>query len=462
MTRKRIAVSTGAWALCAVLAGHGASVGAQTLPDELRGLLDTHPRIQSKQNTVSASEEGVGVAYAGYLPTVRLTGEAGPEYVDSPTRRTTEGKAYDRASNSVGLVVTQRLFDGWSTESQVDAARLGQTYAANDLRDTRQSTMLAGAKAYINVLRYQELIKLAHENELKVQDQMHLEDERVQKGAGIASDVLAAKQRLQMAKEARVDFEGRFANAAATYLQLFGHAPNVAAFSDPPLPSALIPPQLADAVDTATRNHPSVEMAKQNVAIAEARHRTAESGYMPNVDLVGRANYENDANAIVGVRRDWSVMLTASWELFSGFKTQSQVAQAAYTQAAAKDNELYANRAVSEATRTAWNTLDSARQRTALLENAAVLAEEVWANARKAREAGKATVRDVLDEEMRINDARIKYTNAYYDMIQATYELLAAMGKMDLENVEQARPAQKSSVLGPMGGQNLAQRPAQR
>lgn len=122
-------------------------------------------------------------------------------------------------------MVTQRLFDGYSTDSAVESAKLTEAYYGSDLRDTQQNTMLQGIKSYLNVLRYHRLIQLARENERKVQDQMNLEDERVVKGSGVAADVLAAKQRLQMAKEARVDFEGQFSIWTATYQQLYGHPP---------------------------------------------------------------------------------------------------------------------------------------------------------------------------------------------------------------------------------------------
>ena len=204
---------------------------AQSMVEELAVLLDSHPLIKAKSNLVSGSAEAVSAARAGYLPTVKLTGDTGPEYVNSPTRRQTEGESFFKGRETVGVVVTQRLFDGFATDSAVESAKLTQAYYQTDLRDTRQTTLLQGIRAYINVLRFNRLIQLARENERKVQDQMNLEDERVIKGSGIASDVLAAKQRLQMAKEARVDFEGQLA-VTATYQQLYATPP-----TSPPFPT---------------------------------------------------------------------------------------------------------------------------------------------------------------------------------------------------------------------------------
>lgn len=449
-TSRFLAVATCAYALATAW---GNQAQAQVLSDELQGLIDTHPQIQSKQKSLSAAEEGIRVARSGYLPTVRVTGDTGPEYVDSPTRRETEGHRFYKGRETAGLVVTQRLYDGNATNSQVDAAKVSHEISATDLRATRQNALLEGAMAYIDVLRQTRLIQLARDNERKIQEQLNLEDERVQKGSGMASDVLAAKQRLQVAKERRVNFEGNFEAAVAKYAQVFGHAPDVAALNDPPVPLALIPPQLEEAVKAAQDDNPTVQTASKTIELTSERQRTAEAGYYPNIDLVGRADYENDRNAVIGVRRDWSLLLTASWELFSGFKTDALVAQASFDHAASKDNHLYASRKVTEAVRIAWHKLKTARERMTLLENAAVLAEEVWQAQKKRREAGKATVQDVLDEETRINDARINFTSAYYDMIQHSYELLAAMGRLELDGIRQAPPPAKGAAASPATAQ---------
>lgn len=427
---------------------------AQVLVTELQSLIDSHPQIQAKQKSVSAAGEGVRAAWSGYLPTVRVMGDSGPEYIDSPDRRDEQGKPFYRGRETTSLVVTQRLFDGFQTDSAVGAAKVSKGISESDLRDVRQSALLEGVLAYVDVLRQARLIQLARDSERKIHDQLNLEDERVQKGSGIASDVLAAKQRLQIAKERRVNFEGAFQTAVAKYSQVFGHAPDSARFEDPPVPAALIPPKLEDAVEAAQHDNPKLESAGKTIALSSERKKSAEAGYYPNIDLVGRADYQNDTYAQVGVRRDWSILITASWELFSGFKTDAQVAQASFEHAAAMDSRNYADRKVSETVKIAWHRLKTAHERISLLENAAVLAEELWTAQKKRHEAGKATVQDVLDEETKINDARIQLTQAYYDMIQHSYELLGAMGRLEVDTIETAPKNTSRENLSPVGQQS--------
>jgi outer membrane protein, adhesin transport system len=57
---------------------------ADPLNVELEGLLASHPDILARQKTVAAAEQGIQVAYSGYLPKLDIFGETGPQYIDSP------------------------------------------------------------------------------------------------------------------------------------------------------------------------------------------------------------------------------------------------------------------------------------------------------------------------------------------------------------------------------------------
>jgi adhesin transport system outer membrane protein len=425
-------------AVAAIAAVGTEQARAQALIDELRQAEQNHPKLLSKKTAITSADQGIGVARAGYLPTVALSSDAGPEYVDSPTRRSTEGRRFYKGRETAGLTVTQKLFDGFATDSLVDTALATKAVAEADYRVARKQVFTEGMTAYVEVLRYHRMIELARESERKIAEQLNLEDERVQKGAGITADVLAAKQRLQVAKVRRLSYERDFQVYASQYSQQFGHAPEVGKMSDPPLPANLIPAELEAALKAAENENPQVESSTQAISIREGSKGSAEAGYYPTLSLIGKANYENDKNATIGVRRDWSLLLTASWELFSGFKTQAQVAQSTFQLASAKDDQRDALRTVANEVRTAWHKLRNARETLDLQDNAAVLAEEVWIAKKKQREAGKATVQEVLDEENAIILAQIERTQAYYNIIKHSYELAGGIGRLEIPNIEGA------------------------
>ena len=412
---------------------------AQSLSDELRDLAVTHPQIHAKAQSVNAAEQGIGVAKSLYLPQARLSGDTGPEYTDSIDRQMVQGAPYMRTTTGqTAMTVTQRLFDANATDASVRAAEASKSIANDDLTTTRQNVLLDGASAYLAVLRWTHLVQLAKINVHNVQNQLKLEDERVTKGAGMSNDVLAAKQRLQTAKEAQVNYEGQLQIALNHYAQVFGHPPVTEAMSEPPPLFDRLGASVDDALGNASKNNPSIISAEHSIDLSAQRQRTAESGYWPTIDLVGKTDFMHEKLAESANRDDWSVLLTATWDIFNGWKTQSQVAQASHEHGAAMDNHLYAIRKVDELVRTAWAKLETARQRMELLENAATLAEELLTQTRKLHAAGKETIFDVLDSENRVNDARISFAQVYYDMVTATYELLNAQGLLEVEMVAQA------------------------
>ncbi|MBI5119738.1 MAG: TolC family outer membrane protein [Rhodospirillales bacterium] len=412
-------------------------MSAAVLEEELRDLVDNHPQLQQARKSSAAAKESVRGAVSGYYPKVTVNGDVGPEYVDTPSRRKDNKEAYYTGRDTAGITITQKLFDGFATQSAVESARLQSNAANVNVEQVRQTVMLEGATAYLNVLRQSGLIELAKNNEANIQQQLTLEDERVQRGSGIAVDVLQAKSRLQLAKERHVTFEGALIDAQSRYTQVFNRAPEVGAMNDPQPATSLLPKSLEEAIDIALKENPAIATSDTQVQSARESRRAARSGYYPTLSLEGKANYEDGKNTVTGIRRDWTLLLKANWDLFSGFSTQAAVAKAAFDYAGAKDSLDYSKRKVVEQTKIAWQALLTARERVQLLENAVNIASEVWEGRKKMREAGKETTINVLDAENEIYNARINYVNASYDARAAIYQLLTAMGRLDLDVVNE-------------------------
>ena len=285
-------------ALGGVLAVAG-GVHARSLNGELAELLADHPQIQSAAKTAESTGKEIDKAMAGFYPTVAATADGGPEIIDNPTERAKQfdSKAWERVRNVAGLTVTQNLFNGYATTSAVKTARLNRAIADITLEGTRQNTLFEGITAYIEVLRQRRLVDLARSNEETIQIQLNLEDERVERGAGIEVDVLQAKSRLQISKERRVNFEGAVEDAISVYVQIFDHAPDLEAMMDPVPPVEMLPSELETAIDIALKENPAVANSDATIEAAKEARRTVKAEYMPTFDLVGRWNYEKHKNA---------------------------------------------------------------------------------------------------------------------------------------------------------------------
>ena len=410
--------------------GAGTAV-AQPIESELKYLIDSHPKIRESEKTLESRRSSISEAEAGYYPSVSITGEIGPEVIDSPTTRGRgEGDPSRAVINTVNLTVLQNLFDGYGTTSLVHAAEINREVAQLSLEGTRQSTLFEGIRAYIDVLRQRRLVEIARENERTILRQLNLEDERVRRGSGVTQDVLQAKSRLQIAKERRVGYEGALSNAISTYEQVFGHAPALPTMIDPSPPAEAIPSSLERVTEIALIENPALIGQGATVELAREQRRGAASTLYPIIDLQGTANYEQKLGGVMKIRRDYAAKLSARWDLFNGGSTLARQDISHFDYQATMDNYDYITSKVIEQTRLSWQSLVTSRKRKELLGNAVNIAAEVFEGRRKLRDAGKETVINVLDAENELNSTQINYTTSTYDERVAIYQLLLSMGRL--------------------------------
>ena len=428
-----------AFGLCTVVACAfvAPAAWATDLETEIKGLVESHPQVRAASESVSSADAAVSAARSGYLPQVHVTANTGPESFNN----TTIEEPISRNGYGGGILLTQHIFDAHATDSAVNSALGTKSVSESTLRGTRQTTILEGVNAYLDVQRQSQLVKLARDDEQRLQTQLHLEDERVERGSGVAVDVLAAKHRLQLAKERRVGYEGTFEQAVDRFTQVFGHAPDELTDKMPEPPVSVIPSTMDEALKIAENENPSIEAAKRTINVTAERVTAARAGYFPSVDLVAGADMGDNRDGNVDISHDWKVILQLNWDLFTGFRTQAQVSQAAHDLSASRDTALQAQRKAAEAVRLAWSQVQTARERLAVLENAVNLAYDVWDSRKKMREAGKATVIDVLDAESDITNSQVTYLNALLDRKVATYSLLLAIGRLEPGNLQETAGA---------------------
>lgn len=404
---------------------------AVTLEEVLVGLLATHPQIEADANRVSSAEQLIRGVTSQYYPRVDLSSDFGVENVDTAARRADGLDPFHRGRERATLSVTQNVFDGSRKSFQRRGARFDREAAQKNLETSRQNVLFEGIGAYIDVLRQTELFELISVNERAVERQFVLENELVRAGAGLAVDLLLARSRLQLARERRVLFRGSLENSLSRYRQVFGEPPHIAAMVAPSPPVDLLPKTLDDAIGGAVKRNPVLASTSSLVDAARAREKAAQADYFPQFDIVGTANFEDDVNAVPGVRRDWSVLFQARWNLFNGFSTRANVAGAAFDHAAGLNDLRLVKRRVEEEVRFAWQGLETSCERRFLLENAVDISLNVLGSRRRLLDAGQETALRVLDAETEVFNSQINLAAAAFDENLSVYRMMLALGRLE-------------------------------
>ena len=173
---------------------------AQSLEQSVAEALLTHPQIQEAYHLYQSRQYQIDEAKAGYLPKLDAIAGIGPERTNNSTTRSGASdvdKNQTRKEATVSL--TQMLFDGFDTSSNVnrtEAEAEAQKYA---LFSTAENTALRVSEVYLNVLRQQEIFELSKKN-LQVHEEI-LADiaKRTDSGLGSTADLSQIQGRVARA-----------------------------------------------------------------------------------------------------------------------------------------------------------------------------------------------------------------------------------------------------------------------
>jgi adhesin transport system outer membrane protein len=418
------------------------SVEATTIADTARATVATNPEIGVVRNDRLAVDQELQQARALGLPTLDLRIAGGPEYTNSiGTRARNDSNGRFRTDTS--LTLTQRVFDGGATRSEIDRQLARVDSAANRVREAAEFIALDGIQSHLDYLRNLDLIALAEAN-VAAHRRILGEVRDLEAGGttGIA-DVRQAEARVAAAVDSLEQIRGDFANAGATYLQVVGMPPMDLELEEPPV--AALPAGIEAAALRASSSSPTVQIAASDVDVAAAEVRAARAGYYPRLNVEAGASTANDVNGVDGSDVSAEVLLVMRYNLFRGGADVAQEREAFHRLNEARSSLARVRRQAEEDARSAFIALDTA---TARIET---LRLQVEAN-RRTRDAyadqfivGQRTLLDLLDAENELFVSRVNLTTAEYQQRFAVYRTITVTGAL-LDTLGIERPREEINI----------------
>ena len=409
------------------------------LKDDLSKLLSIDHRITAAKASLEAARSGNEQAFSVFLPRVSLSSDAGKEVIDSPSTRSSGLDEQRETREKATLTISQNLFSGGANTASYDSSGKQVDLAELGLATTENSILLEGLIAYFSLERDKNLFDLASRAEAFTKKQLKLENEKVGKGKGIALDVLQAKGRLQLAAQRRIQFQGQLDVSTTQFTYLFRFRPVLPAGAKTEFEMPSIPSSLDEALKIALENSPALAAAQTTADVTKIGINSAEAGYWPKLDLEATVNYERDAGGVEGIRRDWSVLLKASWTLFDGFGTYHGVKSARSNHAASISQFDASKRQVKTELISSFQRFKIAEQNKDLMQNGLRIAEEIVSAQERMEKAGKETALNTLDAQSQLIDAKINYTSAFYDHLLGGLSVMTTMGILTPENLGVAK-----------------------
>jgi outer membrane protein len=421
--------------LAAILAACALPARALSLNEAASLALQNDPRLRAAGDAVQASKAQVEEARAGYRPNASLSGSTGlSRYYLSPAITNQLPINFGSASNpsAATLQASQPLYTGGLTSAQLAASKSQLEGARQNESGTRQQLLLNAAAAYLDVKRDRIDIELAQANVAALERDLSDTQKRYAAGEATRTDTSQAEARLA---EARANLKRAEANtqvSEAAFVRVVGVAPDDLAGD---WPSTAVPASLNDALTSAGLT-PTVLAADAQRRSAESQIDVARADYYPSLSLNGSATAQGDSQTAYDRYKDWSVQLKATLPLYTGGATRAKVSAAKAQAAQAADELEDARHAAVESITQSWSLLQAADDLIRAYQSEVAAASLSLDDARKELQAGTKTTKDVLDAERDKVSAQVNLAGSEHDRAVAAFQLLAACGKLRLEDVK--------------------------
>lgn len=405
------------------------SVSAQSLQEAVQRTVNKNPEIQSAKSDRRAVEHEISQARAGYFPTIDIAAGIGWEQSSNvATRNRGDGTvSYGREETSIQL--RQMVFDGFATSNEIDRHKARTNARAYTVFGQSEIIGLDAVVAYIDVLRFHELATLAEANlslHKKTNNQIQLRSKR---GLGRKADADQSRGRLALAERNYLSEAGNIQDAETAFLRTIGVLPNK--LSPIPVPSAVLPTSLEQALEQAIANHPTLKSANADIDSAFSQHATAKSPYFPRLDIEASASHNVDLDGTKGKNEDALVMLRLRYNLFNGGKDVARREETTQRINQAKDIRDNTYRQVVESMRLSWvarQTIKSQLNFFKIHRDSSIKSHAAY---QKQFDIGQRTLLDLLDSSNEMFVSKSAYTNAKYDELFSQYRILTSKGSLN-------------------------------
>lgn len=415
--------------------GCGQLASAQTLGESVSQALLTHPQIKEAYDLYQSRKYQIDEAKAGYYPKLDANAGVGPErYKNAGTSDTTNLTRKDAS-----ITLSQMLFDGFDTSSNVDRTDAEAKAQKLSLISTAENTALRATEVYLNMMRQQEIFDLSKDN-LATHEQI-LSDitKRTSSGVGSSADLTQIQGRVARAYSNMAAAQNNLDDARAEYLRVINNEPTD--LVEPTTDSVVMPNSLDDALKQATANNPVLLSSLEDINAANFQHEGAKANYYPKVSVEAGQSWYDDASGVKGNSDELRAMLRVRYNLFNGGAddARSKSTSALYSQA--KDIHMNAYRQVEEGTRLAWQALESLKSQKGFQQQHVEYSYETVKAYKQQFTLGQRTLLDVLNTENELFEARKSLIGTQYDELYAQYRILNAEGTL-LDSLKVPKPAE--------------------
>jgi len=411
----------------ALVVQSAAAQSISTFDTAIHQVLRQNPEIYQAFQEVEARQHQKRAASSQYRPKIELGASAGYQRYKAPS---TGDQRLDHDTAGAVVRASQMLFDGFATKNEVARQAQRVESATYEAFATAENLTLRTAEVYIEVLKRNEIIRLAQQSldlHKQIREQMQA---RINAGVGNEGDLAQIRARESLSQSNYIAAKSSLLNAETNFLRVVGSYPIVANMAQPAQLTSWFSGDVHKEIQSALQQHPTIKAATSDVRTAQAQYSAAKSRFMPRIDLEADYTFNQNMNGVEGDYDDAAIGIRVSYDLYQGGEHSAHKKYTAKRIEVAKGVRDNTHLQVIEAMRLSYNAY------TTLLDRENYLVEHVK-YALQSRDAyreqfkiGKRTLLDVLNTENEYVNAAQALASARHDKLFSQYRIVHAKGML--------------------------------
>lgn len=412
------------------------------LVDAVDLALCRNPQVQNAWASIKVQAAAVGEARAAYLPTINIGKTRLKNTTTYPAGQLAVNS--DRLGNTQFTTLSWRLleFGGRGANRQAANALLEAALASHDA--VVQKTLAAVIGAYFDAQTAMGALTAKTQSAQLAQQTLETAKRREERGAGAQSDTLQATTALAKAALDKSRAQGAAAKANAVLAYALGIPAHslpksgvmlaISEVNDVTGSEAAIKQDLAEWLEQAKTQHPSIVAATAQLEAAKKRLAATRSEGLPTLDLAMNQYLNGRPNqGFSGVEsQEKMLMLTLNFPLFDGFsrtyKVRGAEAQIEVREAELQDTQ---NQVLAEVVK-AHADAQAALSNLTASQKLITAAQNAVASVQRRYDKGATDILEMLAAQSSLADANQERIRALADWRSSRLRLVANTGMLGL------------------------------
>jgi len=407
---------------------------AHTLDDLISIALKNSPDINISKLDFSAAKMRINTAQSYYLPTLDFNlgaGYGGMKFKNN--------ESIDNTLLSGTLSASQLLYDFGKTSAAIDSATSDANSSEATLNQVISNKIFDVKNAYYIFLQNRSL-KIVHEENVNLNEQqLHRSKRYFEAGIRTKIDVTDAKVNLisgQLSQQNNFYDIKLNRVALKKIIGLHSNEDLGEIYQDKldftnlvkTLPQNIL--SMDEAEKFAYQNRYELKAYYHQIKTAESQLRSIDAEYYPAIYALGDYTVQNvDDKQVFTPEQNYQALISAKWNIFSGFKTDAQSNEAKIALLRAKSLLDSAKFSIKEEVDNAFIYLYKSRDALKLSQSLSDAAKEKHIQAEKRYEHGLSDYIELQQSRQNYIDSLAALVTSYYDYYRSLAELDRSIGK---------------------------------